>query len=96
MSHDCGHDRPAMNEAKILDVIKRVLRITTGAKLTIGECSQVHMHCLANLCLEAANGDVEEAAKILRASFANAIEHLESPGFKAVLVVKNGRDIPRH
>lgn len=93
----CGHDHGQFNfnEAKILDTTKRVMRITTGAKLTIGECSQIHLHCLANLCLEAAGGDLEQAAAIMRASMMSAAEHLEHPDLKVVLAVQNGKNVPR-
>jgi len=76
-----------MNDAKVLALTKRVMRLTAGQNLTIAEAAAIHINCLVSLAIEAAHEDLDEAEAILRGTFMDAAEELRKPGLSAKRIV---------
>lgn len=84
-----------MNDAKILDLTKRMMKVSTRSSVTIAECASAHFNCLASLAMEDAGGDKEKAARILRDSMDSLVANLRDPRLSMILAVRDGMTIGR-
>jgi hypothetical protein len=82
-----------MNEpgAKILDLVKRMMKLSTSSNMSISEVATAHYHCLASLALEAAAGDLALAEKYIRGAMEELVEHMMDPAGTVKIVVQDGK-----
>ena len=66
-------------DPRLVDLTKRVIRLTSNAGVTIGQCSLVHVNCLVSLALEMTHGDREQAIQALRETFAAIERDMRDP-----------------
>ena len=84
-----------MNDAKVLDLTKRMLKVSTRSKVTIAECAAAHFNCLASLAIEDAGGNKEKAAQILRDSMDSLATRIDDPNLSWMLAVRDGQNAKR-
>lgn len=80
-----------MNTAKVNDLTKRFLKLSTSSNMTIAEVASAHNNCMASLALEACGGDQAKAAKLLRDSVEDLAERVMDPTLKVSVAVENGK-----
>jgi hypothetical protein len=81
--------------AKVMDLTKRMLKLSTGSRMTISEVAQAHYNCLASLALEAAAGDKAEAEKLIRKSMEELAQWLWNPANEVRYVIEGGKVVGR-
>jgi hypothetical protein len=81
--------------AKVMDLTKRMLKLSTASRMTISEVAQAHYNCLASLALEAAGGDKAEAEKLIRKSMDELAQWLWNPANEVRCVIEGGKVVGR-
>lgn len=79
------------NNAKIDDLTKRMMKLTTRSGMSVGEVATAYYNLLGGLALEACNGDKEKAAKMLREAAEEIALRLENPALLVRMAVHNGK-----
>jgi DNA polymerase II small subunit/DNA polymerase delta subunit B len=83
--------KEGLNEAKVDDLTKRMMKLTTRSNMTIAEVASAHFECLAGLAVEYHQGDMAKAAQLLRDSIEDLASRVESPSARVRVVVQNGK-----
>lgn len=81
-----------VSDPRIIDLTKRVLRLTTNSGITIAQCSEVHISCLVSLALEACGKDIPKATAMLRETFDNVMANMDDVELVDTVII-GGKDV---